>query len=154
MGIRGELFSTKASCEGRTYFFNVKENRMGDMFLTVVESKPAEADSFDRRSIVVFRDDLPGFLKAMQEALGFMGKDGETPKAPRFSPSAAPQPRPSLAAAQGAAQSAASQRRKAAQSAGFAGSESSEAKEPARKRKILVKRKVAKPDEGESGKPD
>lgn len=136
MGIRGELFSTKASCEGRTYFFNVKENRMGDMFLTVVESKPTEADSFDRRSIVVFRDDLPGFLKAMQEALGFMGKDGETPKALRFSPSAAPQ------------------RRKAAQSAGFAGSESSEAKEPARKRKILVKRKVAKPDEGELGKPD
>ncbi|MDP3177263.1 MAG: DUF3276 family protein [Spirochaetaceae bacterium] len=154
MGIRGELFSTKASCEGRTYFFNVKENRMGDMFLTVVESKPTEADSFDRRSIVVFREDLPGFLKAMQEALGFMGKDGETPKAPRFAPSeAAIRASPLAAAQRAAAQLAASQRRKATSAAGFAGSESAEAKEPARKRKILVKRKVAKPEDGKPGKP-
>jgi len=27
MGIRGELFSTRFSCEGRTYFFNVKEKQ-------------------------------------------------------------------------------------------------------------------------------
>jgi hypothetical protein len=144
MGIRGELFSTKASCEGRTYFFNVKENRMGDMFLTVVESKPTEADSFDRRSIVVFREDLPGFLKALQDALGFMGKDGETPKALRYAPSAAVAPLAAL------------QRRKASSPAGFAGAEGAKA-EPARKRKIMVKRKIAKPDEGapgEPGKPD
>jgi hypothetical protein len=29
MGIRGELFSTKVMLPNRTYFFNVKENRMG-----------------------------------------------------------------------------------------------------------------------------
>jgi len=76
MGIRGELFSTRVSTEGRTYFFNVKENRMGDIFLTIVESKPTEADNFDRRSIVIFRDDVKEFIKAFQGALSFM----ESPK--------------------------------------------------------------------------
>lgn len=74
MGIRGELFSTRIGCEGRTYFFNVKENRMGDMFLTVVESKPNESEGFERRSIVIFKEDLPQFLKAFQGALDFMAE--------------------------------------------------------------------------------
>ncbi len=77
MGIRGELFSTRITCAGRTYFFNVKENRMGDMFLTIVESKPTEADNFDRRSVVIFRDDMKDFLNALQGALGFMQKPGK-----------------------------------------------------------------------------
>jgi len=29
MGIRGEIFSEKVILPNRTYFFNVKENRMG-----------------------------------------------------------------------------------------------------------------------------
>jgi hypothetical protein len=86
MGIRGELFSTRIGCEGRTYFFNVKENRMGDMFLTVVESKPTEAEGFERRSVVIFRDDLPDFLKAFQGALDFMGKGEGTKKTVSYVP--------------------------------------------------------------------
>ncbi|HOX33889.1 MAG TPA: DUF3276 family protein, partial [Spirochaetales bacterium] len=84
MGIRGELFSTRVTCEGRTYFFNVKENRMGDLYLTVVESKPTEAENFDRRSVVVFRDDVPQFLRAFQGALDFMAKPGDKVAAPAF----------------------------------------------------------------------
>ncbi|HUW41476.1 MAG TPA: DUF3276 family protein [Rectinemataceae bacterium] len=76
MGIRGELFSTRVSTEGRTYFFNVKENRMGDVFLTIVESKPTEAENFERRSIVIFRDNVKDFLAAFQNALSFMEKPG------------------------------------------------------------------------------
>ncbi len=64
MGLRGELFSTRLSCDGRTYFFNVKENRSGDLYLTVVESKPTESGDFDRRSIVIFQDNMDEFLKA------------------------------------------------------------------------------------------
>ncbi|MDA8424590.1 MAG: DUF3276 family protein [Treponema sp.] len=77
MGIRGELFSTRVSTEGRTYFFNVKENRMGDVFLTIVESKPTEAENFERRSIVIFRDNVKDFLAAFQNALSFMEKPGD-----------------------------------------------------------------------------
>ena len=76
MGIRGELFSTRFACDGRTYFFNVKQNRNGDVFLSVVESKPSEGESFDRRSIVVFGESMEGFVKSFQSALKFMDKTG------------------------------------------------------------------------------
>ncbi len=80
MGIRGELFSTRFSCEGRTYFFNVKENRNGDIFLSVVESKPTETETFDRRSIVVFQENMEGFMRAMRTAAGYMDKAGQRPR--------------------------------------------------------------------------
>lgn len=86
MGIRGELFSTKMTCEGRTYFFNVKENRMGDVFLTIVESKPTETEAFDRRSIVIFRENVREFLKAFQGALKYMEKSGSESPEMTFNP--------------------------------------------------------------------
>jgi hypothetical protein len=82
MGIRGELFSSRVSTEGRTYFFNVKENRMGDVFLTIVESKPTEAENFERRSIVIFRDNVKDFLTAFQSALSFMEKPSGAENSP------------------------------------------------------------------------
>jgi hypothetical protein len=93
MGIRGELFSSRVGCEGRTYFFNVKENRMGDMFLTVVESKPSETEGFERRSVVIFREDLPDFVKALQGALDFMAKDEGKKPSVDYAPAAAAAPR-------------------------------------------------------------
>jgi hypothetical protein len=76
MGIRGELFSARFGSEGRTYFFNVKQNRNGDVFLSIVESKQGEGETFDRRSIVVFADQMEGFLKTFQNALKFIDKTG------------------------------------------------------------------------------
>ncbi|OHD19821.1 MAG: hypothetical protein A2Y38_23265 [Spirochaetes bacterium GWB1_59_5] len=72
MGVRGELFSKRISCDGRTYFFNVKENRTGDLFLTVVESKPTETGDFDRRSVVIFQENAEAFSKVLQESLDAM----------------------------------------------------------------------------------
>jgi hypothetical protein len=72
MGIRGELYSTKVVCDGRSYFFNVKENRMGDLFLNIVESKPVDGAGFDRHSVVVFKDDMRTFVEAFQKALKFI----------------------------------------------------------------------------------
>jgi hypothetical protein len=72
MGVRGELFSKRISFDGRTYFFNVKENRTGDLFLTVVESKPTETGDFDRRSVVIFQENADAFSKVLQESLDAM----------------------------------------------------------------------------------
>ncbi len=83
MGIRGELFSSRYVCDGRTYFFNVKQNRNGDVFLSIVESKPSEGESFDRRSIVVFGESMEGFLKTFQSALKFMDKTGNKVPLPK-----------------------------------------------------------------------
>jgi hypothetical protein len=69
MGIRGEIFSTALQMKNRTYFFNVKENRLGDLYLNLVESKNEEGGGFDRQSIVIFADELQDFLGVFDESL-------------------------------------------------------------------------------------
>jgi hypothetical protein len=60
--------------QNRTYFFNVKENRMGDLYLNIVESKNRETGGFDRQSLVLFSDDLQEFLSGFDESLRVMEK--------------------------------------------------------------------------------
>ena len=74
MGIRGELFTTQIPVENRTYFFNVKENRLGDVFLQIVESKNTDGAGFDRQAIVVFQDEMQTFLQGLNESLEFIEK--------------------------------------------------------------------------------
>ena len=74
MGIRGELFSNKVILPNRTYFFNVKENRMGDLYLNIVESKNRDTGGFDRQSVILFADDLQEFLKGFDESLKVLEK--------------------------------------------------------------------------------
>jgi hypothetical protein len=59
----------------RTYFFNVKENRMGDLYLNIVESKNRDDGGFDRQSVILFSDDLQEFLKGFDESLRIMEKE-------------------------------------------------------------------------------
>jgi len=75
MGLRGELFSTRVILPNRTYFFNVKENRMGDLYLNIVESKNRDDGGFDRQSVILFADDLQEFLKGFDESLRIMEKE-------------------------------------------------------------------------------
>jgi hypothetical protein len=69
MGVRGELFSTKVALQNRTYFFNVKENRLGDLYLNIVESKNRDEGGFERQSVILFADDLQDFLQGFDESL-------------------------------------------------------------------------------------
>jgi hypothetical protein len=72
MGLRGEIFSSRAVSGRRTYFFNVKENRNGDIFLNIVESKKNGENDFERHSLIVFREDLENFLTGFQKAVDFV----------------------------------------------------------------------------------
>lgn len=74
MGVRGELFSSRVILPNRTYFFNVKENRMGDLYLNIVESKNKETGGFDRQSVILFADDLQEFLKGLTNPLKYWKK--------------------------------------------------------------------------------
>ena len=74
MGVRGELFSTKVSLQNRTYFFNVKENRLGDLYLNIVESKNRDEGGFDRQSVILFAEDLQEFLRGFDESLKVLEK--------------------------------------------------------------------------------
>jgi hypothetical protein len=72
MGSRGEVFSARTSAGKRTYFFNVKENRHGDVFLNLVESKKNGESEFERHSIIVFQEDLESFLSGFNQAVEYM----------------------------------------------------------------------------------
>lgn len=74
MGARGELYTTQIVLENRSYFFNVKENRTGDVFLQIVESKNKNGEVFDRHQIAVFAEDMQKYLKGFEEALAFIQK--------------------------------------------------------------------------------
>ncbi len=76
MGTRGEIYSTRTftSNERRTYFFNVKENRTGDLFLNIVESKKHTGVDFERHQVVVFEEDLDHFLEGLERAVKRMKK--------------------------------------------------------------------------------
>lgn len=84
MAKRGELFSSRSQTPRRTYFFNVKENRTGSLFLNVVESKKrvdsaggtASFEEFERHSVMVFEEDLHSFMDALQEAVSYLDKRG------------------------------------------------------------------------------
>ena len=78
MGIRGELYTTQVLLDNRSYFFNVKENRTGDVFLQVVESKKGDGAEFDRHQISVFAEDMQQFLQGLDESLKFIEKDRKT----------------------------------------------------------------------------
>lgn len=75
MGARGELFTTQITLDNRSYFFNVKENRTGDVFLQIVESKSKDGGDFDRHQIAVFAEDMQKFLQGMEKSLSFIDKD-------------------------------------------------------------------------------
>jgi len=72
MGQRGELYSTKFMANDRTYFFNVKENIKGDMYLNVVESKVADTGKFIRESIIIYPEDLGQFVREFQKSLDYI----------------------------------------------------------------------------------
>ncbi|MBP3709406.1 MAG: DUF3276 family protein [Treponema sp.] len=75
MGARGELYTTEVFLDNRSYFFNVKENRTGDIFLQIVESKNRDGADFDRHQIAVFAENMQKFLQGMDDALSFIDKE-------------------------------------------------------------------------------
>lgn len=80
MGVRGELYTTQVVLDNRTYFFNVKENRTGDVFLQVVESKSKNGEDFDRHAIVIFAEEMQKFCKGFENSLSFIEKNQKEQK--------------------------------------------------------------------------
>ena len=75
MGARGELFTTQIYLDNRSYFFNVKEHRTGDVFLQIVESKNRDDVEADRHQIAIFAEDMQKFLQGFEKSLDFVEKD-------------------------------------------------------------------------------
>ncbi|BDU63264.1 hypothetical protein BOFE_08040 [Candidatus Borrelia fainii] len=75
MGERGEVYSDKLFTNSdRTYFFNVKENRKGDYFLNIVESKRNVNGDFERHSVFVYEENIEEFESNLLRAISVVKK--------------------------------------------------------------------------------
>lgn len=60
----------------RTYFFDVKETRGSDFFITITESKKRfNDDGYDRHKMFIYKEDFNKFLNALTETVDFVKTD-------------------------------------------------------------------------------
>jgi hypothetical protein len=60
----------------RTYFFDVRETRGSDYYLTITESrKRFDNNGYDRHKIFLYKEDFNKFIKALGEAIDYVKTD-------------------------------------------------------------------------------
>lgn len=60
----------------RTYFFDVRETRGNDYFITITESKKRfNDDGYDRHKMFLYKEDFNKFLAALTETIDFVKTD-------------------------------------------------------------------------------
>ncbi|MFC4261471.1 DUF3276 family protein [Ferruginibacter yonginensis] len=60
----------------RTYFFDVRETRGSDYYLTITESrKRFDSDGYDRHKIFLYKEDFNKFYKGLGEAIEYVKTD-------------------------------------------------------------------------------
>lgn len=60
----------------RTYFFDVRETRGSDFYLTITESrKRFDSDGYDRHKIFLYKEDFNKFIKGLAEAVDYVKTD-------------------------------------------------------------------------------
>jgi len=74
---REELFSKAVRAGKRTYFFDVKETKSGDKYLTITESKrrfdnESGKFSYEKHKLFLFKEDFEKFLDGYESAIGFI----------------------------------------------------------------------------------
>lgn len=65
------VFSTRVKAgKRRTYFFDVRETRGSDYYVTITESrKRFDSDGYDRHKIFLYKEDFNKFLKGLNETV-------------------------------------------------------------------------------------
>lgn len=57
----------------RTYFFDVRETRGSDYYLTITESrKKFDSDGYERHKIFLYKEDFNKFIKGLEEAVNYV----------------------------------------------------------------------------------
>ena len=57
----------------RTYFFDVRETRGNDFYLTITESrKRFDSDGYERHKIFLYKEDFNKFIKGLGEAVDYV----------------------------------------------------------------------------------
>ena len=81
------LFSRSIKAGHRIYYIDVKQNRRGEKYLSITESKkmlsgPQDMPqvNFEKHKIFLFKEDFGKFDEALQEAFKFAQGDGTEPE--------------------------------------------------------------------------
>ena len=85
MGQRGEIFTVKipSANENRTYFLNLKENRRGELYIAMVESKKISEADFERHQVVLFEEDFASFEKGVNRVFSYIREQKEKERSDR-----------------------------------------------------------------------
>jgi hypothetical protein len=81
---REDIFSKAIRAGKRTYFFDVKETRAQERYLTITESKKRfDNDSgkffYEKHKIFLYQEDFYKFMEGLQESMEFISADSEPP---------------------------------------------------------------------------
>ncbi|MBR6032970.1 MAG: DUF3276 family protein [Bacteroidaceae bacterium] len=80
------LFSRTVKAGQRIYYIDVKQNRRGEQYLCITESKKMQGQggtqempqvSFEKHKIFLFREDFGKFGEALQQAMTFIGDNAQ-----------------------------------------------------------------------------
>ncbi len=71
-----ELYSKVMRAGRRTYFFDVRETKAGDYFLTITESKKSTNEDgsyyFKKHKIYLYKEDFANFKEALEETTNYI----------------------------------------------------------------------------------
>ena len=72
---RNEIYSQRVRAGKRTYFFDVRETRSGDHYITITESKKKfkegeEGFYFEKHKIFLYKEDFEKFSDALNHTVG------------------------------------------------------------------------------------
>lgn len=74
-----EIFSRTLRAGKRTYFFDVRETKAGDYYLTITESKKQISDegesSFKKFKIYLYKEDFKNFKDILEETTSFITRE-------------------------------------------------------------------------------
>ncbi|MFM2377048.1 MAG: hypothetical protein RLZZ165_2145 [Bacteroidota bacterium] len=67
---RAEVYSTKIRAGKRTYFFDVKETRANDYYITITESKKKlNGEGYDKHKIFLYKEDFNKFMSSLNSTI-------------------------------------------------------------------------------------
>lgn len=70
------VFSQKLRAgKRRTYFFDVRETKSDDYYITITEKKRRQDGSFDRHKIYIYKEDFNKFLSTLETSMNHVKEE-------------------------------------------------------------------------------
>ncbi len=79
--IRDEVFSKQVRAGKRRYFFDVRDTRQGDFYLTITEIKRTfEGESPEKHKLFLYKEDFAKFVRGLQETVDYIKRELLSPE--------------------------------------------------------------------------